>query len=127
MSLDVNSASNTIPIVHTQAFYKVINISLSCYMVFVKGISDDACVLKNASYETKEEIEMFNFLKEFQDVFTNGILEKLSPKRGQDAHSIDIIPASSPPNTPPYRVLSSSTGGDYEASKQTSRERYGKV
>ena len=61
MSLDVNSASNTIPVVHTQDVDKVIKKSLSCYMVFVKVNSDDACVLKNASYETKEEIEMSNF------------------------------------------------------------------
>ena len=73
MSLDVNSACNTIPIVHTQAFDKVIKNSLSCYMVFVKENSDDACVLKNASYETKEKIEMQFFLKEFQDVFTDDI------------------------------------------------------
>ena len=55
MSLDVNSAGNTKIVVHTQAFDKN---SLSCYMVFVKENSDDACVLKNASYETKEKIDV---------------------------------------------------------------------
>ena len=82
MSLDVNSAGNTIPFVHTQAFDKVIKNSLSCYIVFVKENSDDACVLKNASYETKEEKKMSNFLKEFQDVFMDNILGELSPRRG---------------------------------------------
>ena len=64
-------------------------------MDFVKENSDDACVSKNASYETKEEIEMSNFLKEFQDVFTNDNHGELPPKRGQDEHYIDIIIATS--------------------------------
>ena len=82
MSHNVNSATNTILVVHTQAFGKVIENSLSYYMVFVKEDSDDACVLNNASYETKEKIEMSNFLKEFQDVFKNHNLGDLPPKRG---------------------------------------------
>ena len=46
VAIDVNSAGNTIPLVDTQAFDKVIKSSLSCYMVFDKESKDDACVSK---------------------------------------------------------------------------------
>ena len=46
---DVNSAGNTIPLVNTQSFDKVIKSSLSCYMVFVKQSKEGACVLKRGS------------------------------------------------------------------------------
>ena len=74
-------------------------------MDFFKENSDDACVLKNVSYETKDKSKMPNFKKEFWDVFMDDVTGKLPPKRGQDDSSIDIIPASSPPNKPPYRVF----------------------
>ena len=102
--LDVNSAGSTIPLVHTQAFDKVMKSSLSCYMVFVKESKEDACVLKEVENETKEELELSNFLHEFQDVFTDDIPRELPPKRGEDDHAIDLLPGTSPPNKPPYRV-----------------------
>ena len=55
--------------------------------------------------EIEEEIEFPDFLGEFQDVFTNDILRKLTSKRGQDDHNIGLKPDSSPPNKPPYRIL----------------------
>ena len=102
--MDVNSAGNTIPLVSTQVLDKLMKNSVSCYMVFVKESSNDECVLKDTKYETKEELELANFLNEFQDVFTNDIPRELPPKRGEDDHSIELIPGSSPPNKPPYRV-----------------------
>ena len=50
------------------------------------------------------DLEFSNFLREFQDVFTNEIPRELPPKRGLDDHTIDLIPCSSPPNKPPYPV-----------------------
>ena len=38
-------------------------------MVFVKEKSDGACALKNASYDTKEMIEMSSFVKDLQYFF----------------------------------------------------------
>ena len=73
-------------------------------MGFAKENSDDACVLKNASYETKEEMEMSNFQKEFQYVFMDSIHGELPPKIGQDYSFIDIMPSTLPFNKPPYRV-----------------------
>ena len=104
MLLNVDSACSTIHVVHTQAFNKVIKNSLSCYMVSVKENSDDTCALKNASYESQEEIDMPNFLKEFQDLFTDDIPTELPPTRGIFDHTIELLPRSSPPNKPPSRV-----------------------
>ena len=87
---------------HTQAFDKVMKSSLSCYMVFVKESKEDACVLKEVRSETREDLELSNFLNEFQDVFTDDIPSEIPPKRGQDDHTIELLPGSSPPNKPPY-------------------------
>ena len=38
------------------------------------------------------------------DCFTDSIPRELSPSRGEDDHKIELIPGSSPPNKPPYRV-----------------------
>lgn len=40
--------------------------------------------------ETKEELELSNFLHEFQDVFLDDNPRNLPPKRGIDDHSIDL-------------------------------------
>ena len=103
VALDVNSAGSTIPLVHTQAFDKVMKSSISCYMVFVKDSKEDVKHNKLRS-ETKEDLELSNFLNEFQDVFTDDIPSELPPKRGQADHIIDLLPGSSPPNKPPYRA-----------------------
>ncbi len=87
VELDVNSAGNTIPLISTRVFDKVMKNSVSCYMVFVKESSNDECVLKDTKYETKEELELANFLNEFQDVFTDDIPRELPPKSGEDDHS----------------------------------------
>ena len=73
-------------------------------MVCVKESTKDNCVHKDTKHETKEELELTNFLNEFQDVFTSDIPREIPPKRGEDDHSIELIPGSSPPNRRPYRV-----------------------
>ncbi|MCO5572996.1 hypothetical protein L7F22_026758 [Adiantum nelumboides] len=95
---------STIPIVPTQVFDKVIKSSISCYMVFVKESKEGACVLKESCSETKEKSEMSDLLNEFQDVFTDDIPNELPPTRGQDDHTIELLPGSSPSNKPPYKV-----------------------
>ncbi|MCO5607281.1 hypothetical protein L7F22_061474 [Adiantum nelumboides] len=54
--------------------------------------------------ETKEESKMFELLNEFEDVFTNDIPSELPPTKGQHDHTIELLPGSSPPNKPSYRV-----------------------
>ncbi|MCO5564643.1 hypothetical protein L7F22_018309 [Adiantum nelumboides] len=53
---------------------------------------------------SREDLELSKFLNQFQDVFIDDIPGELPPKRGDDDHAIELIPGSSPPNKPPYRV-----------------------
>ncbi|MCO5587284.1 hypothetical protein L7F22_041231 [Adiantum nelumboides] len=73
-------------------------------MIFVKdslnGV-DETQVNENAM---QVDLELSNFLNQFQDVFIDDIPGELPPKRGDDDHMIELIPGSSSPNKPPYRV-----------------------
>ncbi|MCO5564499.1 hypothetical protein L7F22_018160 [Adiantum nelumboides] len=50
------------------------------------------------------DLELSNFLNQFQDVFIDDIPRELPSKRGDDDHMIELIPEIPPPNKPPYRV-----------------------
>ncbi|MCO5613123.1 hypothetical protein L7F22_067398 [Adiantum nelumboides] len=102
ITLDVSHKGNTIPLVQTPTLDKVMKSSISCYVIFVKESKENAC--NEIKSETKEEQELSNFLREFQDVFTDDIPGNLPPNRGQDDHTIELLPGSSPPNKPPYQV-----------------------
>ncbi|MCO5571843.1 hypothetical protein L7F22_025591 [Adiantum nelumboides] len=73
-------------------------------MIFVKhclnGV-DETQVNENGM---QVDLELSNFLNQFQDVFIDDIPGELPPKRGDDDHMIELIPGSSPPNKPPYKV-----------------------
>ena len=68
-------------------------------MIFVKESLKDAC--DSSCVENKVN---FNFLSEFQDLFTNDIPMELHPTRGIYDHTIELLQGSSQPNKPPYRV-----------------------
>jgi len=104
IALDVNHPGSTIPLVDSPTFDKVIKSSISCYMIFVKESMSNKCNGSEVNTKTKEELELSNFLLEFKDVFTDDVPRELPPIRGKDDHAIDLIPGSSPPNKPPYRV-----------------------
>ena len=88
----------------TQALTKVIKSSISYYMIFVKESHKDACASSCLKVETSEDIELFNFLKEFQDLFMHDIPTELPPTRGIFDHTIELLPGRSPHNKPCYRV-----------------------
>ncbi|MCO5574932.1 hypothetical protein L7F22_028727 [Adiantum nelumboides] len=104
MYINAQESGSSIPLVNDQAFDKSIKSSISAYMIFVKdslnGV-DETQVNENGM---KVDLELSNFLNQFQDVFIDDILGELPPKRGDDDHMIELIPGSSPPNKPPYRV-----------------------
>ena len=64
--------------------------SISCYLFFVQESQKDSSVHQS---ETKEDLELTNFLQRFQEIFTDDIPRELLPTRGRDDQSIDIIPA----------------------------------
>ncbi|RYA73525.1 hypothetical protein DD595_24935, partial [Enterobacter cloacae complex sp. 4DZ3-17B2] len=104
MYIDAKEMGNTIPIVHTPAFNKSIKSSISVYMIFVKDSQNEPNALAKENKSNQKELELSNFLKGFQDVFIDDIPCELPPKRGNDDHAIELLPGSSPPNKPPYRV-----------------------
>ncbi|MCO5548793.1 hypothetical protein L7F22_002255 [Adiantum nelumboides] len=73
-------------------------------MIFVKDSLSDINKTQMNESGLKEDLELSKFLNQFQDVFIDDILGELPPKRGDDDHAIELIPGSSPPNKPPYRV-----------------------
>ncbi|MCO5587306.1 hypothetical protein L7F22_041254 [Adiantum nelumboides] len=104
MYIDAQESGNTIPLVHTHAFDKSIKSSISVYMIFVKESLSDANKTQVSESGLQEDLELSKFLNQFQDVFIDNIPGELPPKRGDDDHAIELIPGSSPPNKPPYRV-----------------------
>ncbi|MCO5570333.1 hypothetical protein L7F22_024052 [Adiantum nelumboides] len=104
MYIDAQESSNTIPLVHTHAFHKSIKSSISMYMIFVKDSLSDVNTTQVNESGSQEDLELSKFLNQFQDVFIDDIPGELPPKRGDDDHTIELIPGCSPPNKPPYRV-----------------------
>ncbi|MCO5603376.1 hypothetical protein L7F22_057526 [Adiantum nelumboides] len=104
MYINAQELGSSIPLVNDQAFDKSIKSSIFAYMIFVKdslnGV-DETQVNENGM---QVGLELSNFLNQFQDVFIDDIPGELPPKRGDDDHMIELIPRSSPPNKPPYRV-----------------------
>ncbi|MCO5592179.1 hypothetical protein L7F22_046175 [Adiantum nelumboides] len=104
MYINAQELGSSIPLVNDQAFDKSKKSFVFAYMIFVKdslnGV-DETQVNENGMQVI---LESSNFLNQFQDVFIDYIPEELPPKRGDDDHMIELIPGSSPPNKPPYRV-----------------------
>ncbi|MCO5604768.1 hypothetical protein L7F22_058938 [Adiantum nelumboides] len=104
MYIDAQDSGNTIPLVHTHAFDKSIKSSIFVYMIFVKDSLSDVNKTQVNESGSQEDLELSKFLNQFQDVFIDDIPGELPPKRVFDDHAIELIPGSSPPNKPPYRV-----------------------
>ncbi|MCO5574552.1 hypothetical protein L7F22_028340 [Adiantum nelumboides] len=73
-------------------------------MTFVKDSLSDVNKTQVNESGIQEDLKLSKFLNQFQDVFIDDIPGELPPKRGDDDHAIELIPGSSPPNKPPYRV-----------------------
>ncbi|MCO5593641.1 hypothetical protein L7F22_047656 [Adiantum nelumboides] len=104
MYINAHELGSTIPLVNDQAFDKSIKNSISAYMIFVKDSLNGVNKTQVNESGIQEDLELSNFLNQFQDMFIHDIPEELPPKRGDDDHMIELIPGSSPLNKPPYRV-----------------------
>ncbi|MCO5557861.1 hypothetical protein L7F22_011433 [Adiantum nelumboides] len=67
-------------------------------MFHVQGIMD--AYNKKITVQNKERSM---FLQQYSDCFSDSLPSQLSQERPED-HAIDLVPGSSPPNRPPYRV-----------------------
>ncbi|MCO5568549.1 hypothetical protein L7F22_022248 [Adiantum nelumboides] len=104
MYINAQESGSTIPLVNDQAFDKSIKSSVFAYMIFVKDSLNGVYETQVNESGMQVDLELSNFLNQFQDVFIDDIPGELPPKRGDDDHTIEFIPGSSPPNKPPYRV-----------------------
>ncbi|MCO5569085.1 hypothetical protein L7F22_022792 [Adiantum nelumboides] len=104
MYIYAQELGSTIPLVNDQAFDKSIKSSIFAYMIFVKDSLNGVNDTQVNESEMQEDLKLYNFLNQFQDVFIDDIPRELPPKRGDDDHMIELIPGSSSPNKPPYRV-----------------------
>ncbi|MCO5583851.1 hypothetical protein L7F22_037766 [Adiantum nelumboides] len=102
ITLHVNEKGHTIPLVSHDSFDKAMKSSISTYMIFVKDPPSSNDLSPNGSL--KVDNDLHPFLNEHVELFIDELLSELPPKRGDGDHRIDLIPGSSPPNKPPYRV-----------------------
>ncbi|MCO5588577.1 hypothetical protein L7F22_042534 [Adiantum nelumboides] len=96
--LDVKLKGESIPTISAFAISSVMKKHLSAYLVFAREVSD--CDESNLSVLDKERSM---FLQQYSDCFSDSLPSQLPPERLED-HAIDLVPCSSPPNRPPYRV-----------------------
>ncbi|MCO5612442.1 hypothetical protein L7F22_066709 [Adiantum nelumboides] len=104
MYINAQELGSTIPLVNNQVFDKSIKSSIFAYMIFVKNFLNGVNETQVNENGMQVDLELSNFLNQFQDVCIDDILGELPPKRGDDDHTIELILGSSPPNKPPYRV-----------------------
>ena len=73
--------------------------SVAAYLIFVRESNES-----NSEESTPPlDEERRQFLAQHADCFPYSLPDELPPERPED-HKIDLIPGSSPPNRPPYRV-----------------------
>ncbi|MCO5555891.1 hypothetical protein L7F22_009435 [Adiantum nelumboides] len=96
--LDIKLKGESVPIVSASAISKLMKTSLFVYSIFVKEVSDE-----DRTNMSTLDTERQDFLHAHADCFSEGLPGKLPPVRPED-HTIDLIPGSTPPNRPPYRV-----------------------
>ncbi|MCO5612167.1 hypothetical protein L7F22_066429 [Adiantum nelumboides] len=70
---------------------------LSAYLIFAKPVNESESNMSALDENRKA------FLDQFSECFSNSLPEELPSERLED-HYIDLVPRSSPPNRPPYRV-----------------------
>ncbi|MCO5550793.1 hypothetical protein L7F22_004284 [Adiantum nelumboides] len=96
--LDIKLKGESIPIVSASAFSKLMKTSLFVYSIFLKEVSNE-----DRTNMSTLDTERQDFLHSHADCFSEGLPGELPPVRPED-HTIDLIPGSTPPNRPPYRV-----------------------
>ena len=102
VKLRVDEKGHTIPLVSHVSIHKAIKSAAFAYMVYVKDTSLNSSS-SNLSNLSQDEINQKVFLDEYASCFTDSIPGELPPSTGDD-HRIDLIPSTTPPNKPPYRV-----------------------
>lgn len=95
--IDVKLKGESVPVVSACAVSKLMKSNLSAYLVFVKEQQEDSAHVSELDKDRRD------FLLQYSDCFSESLPGEFAPKRPED-HTIDLVPGSSPPNRPPYRV-----------------------
>lgn len=98
--LHVGRSGDTVPLISHVQCSKAIKKSLCSYLLFVTD--NNIPKLSSAPLETNRRC----FLETNGDCFKDDLPDELPPARLED-HKIDLIPGSTAPNRPPYRVSQS--------------------
>ena len=98
IALDVKLKGESVPVVSASAISSVMKNHISAYLIFAKEKKD--APETNLGVLDKERLE---FLKSYQDCFSESLPRTLPPERPED-HAIVEIRGTSPPNRAPYRV-----------------------
>ena len=89
-----------VPIVSHISVKKELKNSVSAYLIFARERKESS---NSQPLLSHDENVKHKFLEKYEDCFTDELPDKLPPERLED-HRIELIPGSSPPNQPPYRV-----------------------
>ncbi|MCO5564160.1 hypothetical protein L7F22_017816 [Adiantum nelumboides] len=104
MYINAQESGSSIPLVNDQALDKSIKSFVFAYMIFIKDTLNGVDETQVNEYGMQVDLELSNFLNQFEDVFIDDIPRELPLKRRDDDHMIELILGSSPPNKPPYGV-----------------------
>ena len=96
VSICTEDSRSTIPIVSHASLHKSMKSNHFAYLISAHESKDDAL-----SVDAHDQQE---FLKAFKKCFADDIPKEVPPLHGEDDHKIDLIPGTSPPNRPLYRV-----------------------
>ena len=88
------------PIVSHISVKKELKNSVSAYLIFARERKESS---NSQPLLSHDENVKHKFLEKYEDCFTDELPNELPPERPED-HRIELIPRSSPPNQPPYRV-----------------------
>ena len=96
--LDVKLKGESVPVISASAITSVIKNHLSACLIFARDVKES-----DESNLSMLDRDRSAFLSQFSDCFSDSLPSQLPPERSED-HAIDLVPGSSPPNRPPYRV-----------------------
>ena len=96
ISIHTEDRGSTIPIVSHASLQKSIKSNLFAYLIFAHD--------QKSGDQNVDSQDQQGFLTKYKQCFADELPNELPPSRGDDDHKIDLVPGSSPPNRPPYRV-----------------------
>ena len=96
--LNIKLKGESVPVVSASAISSIMKNHISACLIFAKEKGDT----RETNLGQLDKAR-FEFLKQYQDCFSESLPGTLPPERPEDRTIVEI-PGTSPPNRPPYRV-----------------------